>query len=129
MGGTACTWVHTAQARLLGIGGELSEAAAQLGGAAPGHRLTLPRPEFRDGLGSAALLPLSRSGSPGAGWGAKGTACGRWGFGLGSPDVGHWTLRSGVELAQEAWRWREDGRVGEAFVWAGKGRPRVGRFV
>lgn len=73
----------------LGIGGERSVGRWLGCGPLWGPRRTPSRPGFRDRSGSAALLPLSRSGFPGA-WGSE-RDCVR-GLGLWSLRAGRWAL-------------------------------------
>lgn len=105
----------------LRIGGEpRASSAAGLGSGAPGTggRHHGQASETGRGQRPFRLFPGQGSQAQGA---VRGAACGPWGFGPWGPDVGPWTLRSGVEQLQGAGAWREDGRVREAFG------PRLGK--
>lgn len=112
----------------LGFGGELSARAGLRRGASRGAdwRRHGQTPAKGRGPWLFSLVPGQGSQAQGQ---RKELACGLWGFGPGAPDVGRWTLRSGVEQVPGAGEWGEGGRAAEAFVpRLGKGRPRVGRL-
>lgn len=99
----------------LGIGGELrASSAAGLGRGAPGTGGRHHGQTSEQGRGQRPFGLFPGQGSPAQG-AVRGTACGPWGFGPWGPDVGPWTLRSGVEQLHGA------GGRGERME--GSGRP------